>query len=317
MPNEKEFFKQMRIYFLYFNLFGMWSVWQNSKHKLFFQAHLILSSMVVLSKYIYAVFLNRLFERNSLLGNLNNFLFIFIFASHLTIIFESFSSAAVQLQIVENFSLFDRYFSMKFGVRIQYRRQKLKLFVLSSMLMMPVILTNIMIVLYIYIWKAAFLNGLLSMYSTWITRSRFFQVIFFVYLLRERLKIIDFELNRLQKSTHSILVNREIRAFDIALSKQCTFQRLLRLKKAYAQLYDTYELINNTFGWSLLTIVVQCFVDVTINCYATFLYFEQASYEDLIGLIILCGMAVVHFILFVALAFYSSSCSEYVRTIFS
>lgn len=304
MPNENEFYKQMHNYFLYFNLFGMWSVWKNSKHKLFFQVHLILSSIVVLLKYIYVVFFNRFFIQNSFLGNLNNFLFIFIFASHLTIKCETHFSTNIQLQIIENLSFFDRYVGIKFGIRIQYQRQKRKLIVLSIMLMLPIILTNIMAISYINIWKVVYLNVLLSMYSTWITRSRFLQIIFFVYLLRERLKIINFELNRLRNSI-------------LGQSKQYTFQRLLQLKKAYEQLYDTCELINNTFGWSLLAIVVQCFVDITINCYATFLYVERASYEDLIGLIILCGMAGLHLNLLATLAFFSSSCSEYVRTIFS
>lgn len=311
MPNQNEFFKQMRNYFLYFNLFGLWSARENSRHKLFYRAYLLLSLIVVLSKYIYAVFFNRFFERNSLLGNLNNFLFIFIFASHLTITFETLFSTNTQLQIIEKFSSFDRYSGEKFGFRIKYQQQKQKLFALVAVLMLPVIITNIMIVSYIYIWKAVFMNGLLSMYSTWITRSRFLQVTFFVYLLRERLKMINFELNRLRDWQ---LANREVVGIDVALSKQFTFQRILQLKKAYGQLYDTCGLINSAFGWSLLAIVVQCFVDITINCYATFLYFEQASYEDSVGLIVLFGMAGVHVALLATLAFYTSSCSENVRT---
>lgn len=313
MPIENEFFKQMHNYFLYFNLFGMWSVWENSKHKFLFQSHLLSISIVVLLTFIYAIFLNRFFERNSLLGNLNNFLFIFIFGSHLTILFETFFSTKNQMEIIEKLSFFDRYFGMKFDIQIQYQLQKQKLFALNIMLMFPVILTNIMIVSYIYFWKAVFLNGLLSMYSTWITRSRFLQVIFFVYLLRERLKIINNELNRLRKLTHWPSADREIASLEIALSKQFIFGQLIDLKQAYKQLYDTCELINNTFGWSLLAVVVQCFVDITINCYATFLFFEQASYEDSIGLIILFGMAGAYLAILATLAFYSSSCSEYVR----
>lgn len=318
MPIKNDFFKQMRNYFLYFNLFGMWSVWENSKHKLIFQVNLLINSIVVLLTFIYASSFNRFFDRNSLLGNLNNFLFIFIFASHLTIIFETFFSTNNQMQIIEKLSYFDRYFGIKFGIRIQYQLQKQKLFVLNIMLMLPVILTNFMFIsyMYIYFWKAAFLYSLLSMYSTWITRLRLLQMIFFVYLLRERLKIINYELNGLRNSTRWLLANREIVSFDIALSKQSMFHRLLHLKQAYEQLYDACELINNTFGWSLLAVVVQCFVDITINCYATFLFFERASYEDSIGLIILFGMAGAYLILFATLTFYSSSCSEYVRKLF-
>lgn len=292
----------------------MWPVRENFKYKLFFQVYLVLSLIVVLLMYIYAIFFNRFFERNSLLGNLNNFLFIFIFASHFTITFETFFNTDIQLQIIEKFSSFDRYFCEKFGVRAQYQQQKQKLFALSMTLMLPVILANIMIVLYIYVWNAVFPNGLLSMYSTWITRLRFLQVTFFVYLVRERLKMVNFELNRLRDW---LSAKQNFVGIDIALSKQFTFQRLIELKKAYDQLHDTCDLINRAFGWSLLAIIVQCFVDITINCYATFLYFEHASYEDLLGLIVLFGMASAHVTLLATLAFYSSSCSEYVRRLFS
>lgn len=150
------------------------------------------------------------------------------------------------------------------------------------------------------------------MYSTWITRSRFVQVIFFVYLLRERLKFFNLQLNRLRNSANRLLTNQEIDDLDIALSKQTVFEQVFHLKEAYGQLYDTCGLINKAFGWSLLTVVVQCFVDITINCYATFLFIEQASYEDSIGLIILFGMAGAHLAILATLTFYSSSCAEYV-----
>lgn len=284
----------MRYFFLYFNLFGMWTVWENSKRKFFFQTNFILCSIIVLLSFVHAIFFNQFFERNSLLGSINNLLFIFIFASHLTIIVETMYSTSIQLQIIEMFSFVDRYFAMKFGISTQYKCQKRNLFALSVVLMLPVILTNIMILSYIYFWKAVFSNGLLSMYSTWITRSRLIQVIFLVYLLRERLKTLNYELK------HSV-------------KQSILFERVLHLKEAYGQLSDLCALINKAFGWSLLTLVVQCFVDITINCYATFLYFAQASYEDLIGLIILIGMAGAYLILLATLTFYSSSCSEYVR----
>lgn len=310
MPGKTEFYKQMRNFFLYFNLFGMCTVWQNSKHKFLFRLHLLFCSVVMLLSFTYAIFFNRFFKRNSLLGSINNFLFIFIFVSHSTIIFETLFSTKIQMEIIEKFSFVDRLFAIKLGVETRYKWEKQKLLALCVLLMLPVIVTNIMIVLYIHFRKALFLNGLLSMYSTWITRSRFMQVIFFVYLLRERLKMFNSELNRLRNSAHLRLSNKEI--VDIALLRQSVFEQALDLKEAYGQLYDTCESINKAFGWSLLTVVVQCFVDITLNCYATFLFIQQASYEDSIGLIILFGMASAHLILLASLTFYSSSCSQYV-----
>lgn len=147
MPVKSEFYKQMRRYFLYFNLFGICTVWQNSKHKLFFQLHLIFCSIVVLFVFIYAIFFNQFFERNSLLGNINNFLFIFIFASHSTIILETLFSPKIQMQIIEKFSFVDEFFAIKFGIETRYQFEKQKLLALSVVLMVPVILTNIMILL--------------------------------------------------------------------------------------------------------------------------------------------------------------------------
>lgn len=161
--SEHANWKRMRIFFLYFNLFGMWSVRENSTQKLFFQATSFLSSISVLPTFVYAAFFNQFFDRNSLLGN--NFLFIFIFASRLTIIIETFSSTETQMEIIEKLSLYDQFISIKFGIRIPYQMQKLKSLALSIVLMLPVFLTNIVIICYIHFREAVFLNAKLSIYS--------------------------------------------------------------------------------------------------------------------------------------------------------
>lgn len=99
-------------------------------------------------------------------------------------------------------------------------------------------------------------------------RLRCVQVLFFVYLLRSRLIHVNDKVKEILtvQNAHTadgnVMYDAKNIVFilDTANSKYSTYDRLLNLKQIYGELYEICELINVTFGWSLLAVVTQCFV---------------------------------------------------------
>lgn len=316
-----DFFKQMRYYFIYFRIFGLWSSWENPKHKWLLRIYLFLSITIVAVSYPNAI----LFElgSNFLRGTVNTVLFIFISVSVLTIIIETLLNANDQIQLIERCSMVDHIFSTKLGVIIPYHGQKRKLFIQHCILASLVLLTILIMLIYVHFISRNFLNFLcFEFYFTFITRLRLLQVLFFVCLVRDRLKLIHQELMKIQNLEKWLngfpLASNTIITLNNRPLKNSTYDRCLYLKQIYGHLYETYELISKAFGLSLLTIITQCVIDFIINCYSTFQYLSGTSYtaKDLVPLTIIIFMVGVFFTIFTTLTFYCSSCSQYVRLIF-
>lgn len=307
------FFKQMRIYFFFFIFFGLWSTWENLKYKLQIKVCSFFSIALVFVWSLTAYFLNNFYAFNSLSNTVANFMFILIVITHLTIVVESFCQKEAQVKLIQNITLSDQLFNTKLKVIMPYHREKCEIFARGFILILTVLLAKIIIAIYAWDKKLNFSFMYPAIYSILILRLRSIQILFFVYLLRNRLILINDELKNIQSALNvqfnearsSCCIASKILISSKSSVKISINDRIMYLKQIYKELYESCELINKAFGWSLLSVTTQAFVDFTSNCYWGYLrlqYFRGFSINLLVPDILLLG----------TLAFYCSSCFQYV-----
>lgn len=309
------FFKQFRNYIICFLLFGVWSSWQNFQYKKLLRTYLVLHLLVEFSSYVLTTLKINIYGAITFTSFIANSSFLLIMLVQLVISFESFFKSEAQVQIIQKFSLVDKLFFRKLDLNIVYRKERREIFV-RNMLLISMIL-SIKVILW---WYTRFVKPVLSflyctMYSSWIMRLRWIQVLLFVSLVRNRLFLINKELVNIQNTTNVPIENQDKFSSSILIVnslKRCNYERLIHLKQIYGKLYEINELINAIFGWSYLVIVIQNFFDFTSNCYWIFLIIEGSLPNDEV-LIICIILLLPNAITLITLAFFCTSCSYQVR----
>lgn len=315
------FFKEMRNYIVFFILFGLWSIWINSKFKIPIRVCSFLSIALVFCGFSSAYFFDKFYASNTLSNVVANLLFIFVIITHSIIIIESISKKKAQTKLIQSLSLADHLFNTKSNVMISYQKERCEIFIRCFVLVSIVIFINIFVALYAYYLDLDYKLLYPPMYSYFVLCSRSAQIIFFISLLRNRLILIVEELKDIQKilNTQSDDVNPRIvnprksdsrhtriqLASSSSLARRSIHDRLLSLKQIYTELYRSCEQIRKAFGWSLLVIITQAFVEFTSNSYWGFLCLNDFK-------VILIYLMDSEVILVGALAYYCSSCFEYV-----
>lgn len=159
-------------------------------------------------------------------------------------------------------------------------------------------------------------------------RLRSIQIIMFVFLLCNRLRLVRKNLQQILESQHfysgnlndCALLRSTERIFVLDFSSincRLLYDRLFNLKQVYGELYEICELINLTYGSSCLVIVTQNFLDFTINCYWIFLEFLklEKSEPDFSRIIDFVILQIPIMVLIGTLIFYCSLCSRYVSAL--
>lgn len=311
MSNETVFFEEMRNYIVYFLVFGLWSSWKDSKYKLLLKAHSIFSITIVFFSYISAYLFNQFSDQATLTTTVSMALFITVLVAHLIITVETFIRCCSQLALVQKLSHVDSLFCSKLLICIPYRREKSEFFIRNFILVFIVIAIKCFVVVFTF-YQESVVNFLYClMYSNWIMHLRSIQVLFFVFFVRSRLILINNEITDV-RSVLTVKTNRKEGSQAISMVRQLAFTRILHLKQIYGELYESCELINRTFGWSLLAIMTQSFVDFISNCYFVFTALEDASTEYG-SLIISLALLVPNTVTISTVAFYCSSCFQTVR----
>lgn len=313
MPIESVFFKQMRKFFLFFVLFGLWSSWTNSKHKFLIQVYSILPTITV---FLCLTFFSQFYDYNSLGKTISNTSFILILTVHSIVSIETLLSTNIQIQLIEKFSLVDRLFSTKLRVAIPYHREKRSLFTQNCIFVPIMVVSKIGIAVYFYIRRHSINFTVSSMYPTLFLRLRLIQVLFFVYLMRARLNLIKLELMKFRWSDRCPIISvakSNVVFMENAPVKQSTYDRLIYIKRIYGELYEISELINSTFGWSLLTIVTISFLRSTVHVYMVFSNLHDNAHNIARSLVFLIIILIPNVVVLVTLAMCCSSCSDCVR----
>lgn len=309
MENKMDHSKQIRHFIGFFLLFGLWSTWENFSHTFLLNLYSFFLTLVLIIVYFEMVFWDYfLVDVTTLAASVTTMLFITTFLAHLVIAFESIARSKTHSQFMEKLSHVDRLISTKQQAFHPYRIKKRADLSLIRTLIAFVVCIKIVFVIFITLQEVTNVYVYCIIYSKWIMHLRAIQVSFLVVLVRNRLTFITEELENLQKEpkTQTECINRKKSPLN-----QTNFTQIFDLKIIYGELYEIYRLINKSFGWSLLAVITQCFIDIITNCYWGFV---GIGLEDRLPnfpfvLVVFTFLAPI-FITLSALCFYCSSCYQ-------
>lgn len=288
MSKRRTFFDEIQWFASLFMVFGLWPAWQNSKYKVPLAIYSIFTISIPCYIFVSAVFINDVFKDSELTSPVGYSMILSVLATHLIICVQAFCYRNTLLKLTNKFSSVDRLCNTKLQLFISYRKENHALIIRFMIFALALIGVKCVLIFHLQyrgrlgaFWYHCF-------YSVLINRLRCGQVLFFVFLLRARLALINEKLKEIiigrsaRDSTPNdwrpiVDMKNVIFVLDNAMSKQSVYDRLLHLKQIYGELYEICELINITFGWSLLAMITQCFIDFTSNSYWTFLELEQAQ----------------------------------------
>lgn len=276
------FFKHISNYILVFIFFGLWSTWRNSQYtkcsKWLFQIYSITIIIGILCAYSRIILTNQIFGTSSLQLTISTISFGTIILTHLAIAIETPFKRNIQAQLIEKFTHVDETFNFGLNIIIPYREEMHKMFLHISFHILIVSFITAMIWVYSYYLGEVHDHMYFCMFSSCIMRMRLIQVLFFVCLVRSRLIFIVKELKDIKEAcdvnkyeTENVV---DLNVFD----KQTPYERLIHLKEIYGNLGEICQLINGIFGWSLLALVTQSFIDLITNGYWLFLLFDDNPY---------------------------------------
>lgn len=277
MSRQKEFFREIRSFVVFFLIFGLWPTWKNSKYRILLIIYSIFSIFLVFCIFISAVYINNVLNDNQQLSTAVSYSFLLSnLATHFIIVVQSLFYRNELARLVNKMGFVDCLFSKKLQIHISYAKEKRAIWIRVLTILGILFFIKSFLSLHLHLRDEFGSFWFHCLYSIFIMRIRCFQVLFFVFILNARLNLLNQKLkeilvvrglnreNSMRCSSVSDMKN-VIFVLDAVTPKQTIYDRLLKVKQIYSELYEICELINMTFGWSLLAIVTQCFIDFTSN----------------------------------------------------
>lgn len=298
-PKQPDFFKHISNYILIFIFLSLWTSSQSFKYKRILQIYAVLALLSLVILFSLAQYSRQLYTFTTISNTVANSLFTLITGVHLIIVYEAFARSKAQKQLIEIFSHVDKLFQTKLKTRIDYCWEKRDLVKINLSLLTVVIPIYVTYVAYFcYLDVHSFMYH--TSYSSLMIRFRTIQALFFVYLLRNRLNVINSQLKCMSNVAHGMG----------RTTKQTIEGKIIILKQIYEKLCDICELINSVFECSLLGIVTQNFVDFTSSCYWAFL-----ARNNPIKCSMFLGMSIPNLTALGVFCFYCTSCYKEVNSI--
>lgn len=322
MVAKRTFFDEIRGFIAFFLIFGLWPVWRNSKYNWLLIIYSFFSIFIVFFIFVSAIFVEKVLEKNALSKAVAYSFLYTILITHLIIVVQSLIQRKFQMKLIQKFTHVDRLFHTKLQVLISYRKEKRILFLRFALMLATYIGIKVALMIHLYTIDNPKSFWYHCLYSIWITRLRCVQVLCFVHLLRARLILVNDKIKEILTARNLYTGNgngwcaiSNIRnttfILDKTMPKSSIYDQLLNLKQIYGELYEICEIINVTYGWSLLAILTQCFIDFTRNSYWTFLALQQTT-ADLSTAIDCISLLIPVVIVLSLFAYYCSSCSRHV-----
>lgn len=312
---------QIRKYLAFFILLGLWSSWQNPKYKLLLRIYSAISIVSFCMVFSLTVLIDRFRDFNAISNIVSNVLFVLLFVTHLVILFESILKNEAQAKLIKTLTEIDHLFYAEIGIAIPYRSEKCRMLTRLLILVLIEIISKLAIALCLILSTLDKKYVFFTLYSNFVICLRLIQIIFFMYLLRNRLILLNSELidivnsttNRsgFQQITHHKNKNKKKSFHRNVFAKRSIYDRLIGLKQIYGKLFEICEQIDDTFGWSLLLLVIFIFATVTFEFYWAYI---SLGYLATVWICLFFGVPIL--IILSTLAHYSSSCCQQVCVIF-
>lgn len=274
---SNKFYKEIRHIILLFQLFSIAPFAQTANQTLLMQLHSFTAVLILLTICTTAVFITGLVRQNSLQAIVGVLIFVAEIIAHAVIIIQSYTTRHQQLKIIENINAIDEHFQRKLSKTVEYDGQ-LKRYYIKVFGMFGVMLATLFAIILLMLLRndEYLLTFLLQIcYSMIVIRVRCIQIIFYVDVLNDRIKMVN--------NAFGILIKRESERLKVISTFNQNFEvhqqkttdldyvELQALKKIYCRIWDNICLINDCFGWSILAICTQYFIHLTTHGYWLFL----------------------------------------------
>lgn len=321
-PATMSFSVQIRNYLAFFMLLGLWSSWQNSKYKLFLRISLAISNICFCALFSLTVLIDRFRDFDALSNIVSNVLFILLSLTHLVILLESILKNEAQAKLIDTLSEVDHLFFVKIGLSVSHRSEKFGMLIRLLGLASTEVVVKWAIVITLLLSTSDKRYVFFTLYSNFVICLRLIQILLFVYLLRNRLTILNSELvdivnancshGYVQQITNYKNKNNTIPFLRNVFAKRSTYDRLISLKQIYGKLFEICEQISDAFGWSLLLIVIFIFATVTFE-----FYWAYISLGNALTVLVCILFSVPILVTLGTLVYYCSSCCQQVCVILS
>lgn len=278
IPKQRLFFEETRNFVVFSLIFGLWPSWKGSKFEYLLAIYSIFSISLVFYIFVSAIFINQILDDNTLSIAVDFSLVMSILATHLVIVSQAFSHRKQLLELTDKFSYVDRLFDKKLFTYIPYQKEKRSLWTRIAILLGVLVTTKIVLILRLHYRNEFGSFWFHCLYSILIMRLRCCQLLFLVFSLQTRLNLLNDKLKEILVARSSLRteninigwhlvfnITTVVSILDVSPTKHAVHDRLLNMKRIYGELHEICEVINDTFGWSLLAIITQCFIDFTSN----------------------------------------------------
>lgn len=320
MSAKTKLVAEIRGFIILFAIFALWPTLPKAKYRLLLRAYSVVCIIYVISVFISEIFFTNESTGHTLSSIVEYSFFWSILFTHLIVIVDALKNSDAQMRLIRKFSYVDWLFKHKLQLTIHYRNEMRSLFIRIAIVV--IILVAIRIGLTLHLSHEGRINSFWyqCMYSVWILRMRSVQIAFVLFLLRARLRYVRDKLKDvlISRSFYADSLNQwhflhdENKVFILdSSSKHSLYDRLLNLKQIYGELYELCEQINITFGWSLLTIIAQNFIDFTGNSYRIFCSLTTDHRDIAHAIDSICLLTPIVWI-FGTIVHYSSTCTRYV-----
>lgn len=276
-PKQRIFSKEIHIFVVFSLIFGLWPSWKGSKYESLLAIYSIFSISIVFYIFISAIFINKILDDNTLSIVVDFSLVMSILATHFIIILQAFFHRRKLLQITNKFTYVDRLFNEKLFTYIPYKKEKRSIWIRISILLGVLVIMKIVLILRLHYRNEFGSFWYHCLYSILIMRLRCCQLLFLIFSLQTRLNLLSDKLKEILVARSSLYtgntiewhlvfnITNVISILDISPIKHAVHDQLLDMKHIYGELHEICELINDIFGWYLLAIITQCFIDFTSN----------------------------------------------------
>lgn len=306
------FFEQMRYFFVFFILCGLWTSWQNVQYRHTLRLLSLFQILLTVLEVAFAVKCNEFYEIDNLSSIVGNSMFLSIILTHFVIAIESMVKNQAQIKLIRKFSSVNNLLRSKFGIKDPFRKGKFIVYIQLLVLLLIDTMMKISHFLIQFYKHRTYNFYYMQLCSEVIIFWRLIQILNFIHLLKCGLHLVYVTLTEIQGQLTQInFIQRghtsKFGHFFVIHSK---FDQLLCLKIIYGELHDICGCINDIFGWSLLMIFTEKFILFTLKSYWAFM--NLTSNKPIAATILNASIIFPDILVLLSIAFYCSACSEYV-----
>lgn len=189
----------------------------------------------------------------------------------IVITIESYCKRNVQVKIMENFRKIDRNFAEKLKLEINYYRLRRQIAI--SFLITIFIYIATMAMLVPSYWNESFDQKMLALFVVYpllkrsLSGSRYITYALLVkYRIEAMHEILDSNLLLAQQNSIEICLDQQIYNDNEAFE----MRRMINLRQIFSKIYDTVQLVNNSFNWSISVNFPINVFDISVAVFSAF-----------------------------------------------